>query len=419
MKNDELTTALLDDLRALGDPDVRDERFCEALAESLLANAITDARRLAPQPSNAGHSARRSRRAASRGRRLVALAVPALALAIFVLVMSFPFGGHGGASAEGLLRRAAAITFEPNQARHLVYDVTMTLPGHLATGTGQIWIAANARGKPVEATETLRLSKTASGRQMVVERDQQTMRGTYTYDGTHNAIVIPSRNDFTSAARSAPTLPLPVYLFDGATVAQRVADLLAHGAVRAHLLPERTIDGVTVDAVRVDGWPNGASIAATLYFDARSHLLRGFDSHGTDPSYDSPVWRVRLAKQTSMPRDKAPADAFALDAPTGAKVQPPPPAFGALLRLCGRQPKLLLGSGKTLLATCQTGHPGLTKNVLVAALVGSAPQDLAAAVQAGAINRPQAEAALQLQRTQIIQMLTSKRPLMKIAAPAK
>jgi hypothetical protein len=106
------------------------------------------------------------------------------------------------------------------------------------------------------------------------------------------------------------------------------------------------INGATVDAVHADGWPNRASVATTLYFDPRTHLLRGFDSHGTDPSYHSPVWRVRLAEQTSMPRETTPGDALALDAPPGAQVQPPPPAIGALPRLCGCQPKLLLGSGK-------------------------------------------------------------------------
>jgi hypothetical protein len=254
---------------------------------------------------------------------------------------------------------------------------------------------------------------------MVVERDQQTTRGTYTYDGTHNRIVIPSRNDPSWAARDSPTLPLPVYLFDGATVAQRVADLAAQGAAHVQLLPQRTIDSVAVDAVQVAGWPNGASITATLYFDATTHLLRGFDSRGTDPRYDSPVWRVRLSRQTSGPRATAPADALALDAPPSAQVDPPPPANGALPRLCGRQPKQLLASGHTVLDACQTKHPRLTEDALVNALAGSAQQDLAAAVKAGAITRTQADAALLAQRTQIIAMLTASRPLLKAAAPGK
>jgi hypothetical protein len=421
MTSDERTTALLEDLRKLGEPDARDRRFREGLAQILLANAVADAGRLEHQPANSGPSPRRSRQrlAASGGRRFGALAAPALALVVFVLAMGFLLGGRGGASAEALLRRAAAITFEPNQARHLVYDVTMTLPGHVASGTGEIWIATDAAGKPVEATETLRLAKSAAAPHMVVERDQQSALGTYTYDGTHNTIVVPSRNDPSWTARNTSTLPLPVYLFDGATVAQRVADLAAQGAAHVQLLPERTIDGVTVDAVQVDGWPNGASIRTTLYFDAGTHLLRGFDSQGTDPSYDSPVWRVRLSQQTSGPRATAPADALALDAPPSAQVDPPPPAGAALPRLCGRQPKLLLASGQTVLDVCHTKHPGLTEDALVNALVGSAQQDLTAAVKAGAITRTQADGALQAQRAQIIAMLTTNRPLMKVAGQGK
>jgi hypothetical protein len=253
----------------------------------------------------------------------------------------------------------------------------------------------------------------------VVERDQQTPLGTYTYDGSHNSIVIPSRNDPSWAARNTPTLPLPVYLFDGAAVAQRVADLAAQGAAHVHLLPQRTINGVAVDVVQVSGWPNGASIAATLYFDRNTHLLRGFDSRGTDPSNDSPVWRVRLAEQTSGTRSTAPTHAFMLDAPTSARVDPPPPAAGALPRLCGRQPKLLLASGQTVLNACQVKHAQLTEDALINALIGTAEQDLAAAVKAGAITRAQAAAALREQRAQIIAMLTSLRPLVKVAASGK
>jgi hypothetical protein len=419
MKSDERTIALLEDLRGLGETDARDRRFREGLARMLLAGALADARRLDWQRASSSDSARRSRQGLGARRHFGALAVPALILAAFVLVMTFPFGSHSGASAEALLRRVAAITFEPNQARHLVYDVTMTLDGHVAAGNGEIWIATDAAGTPVNATETLRLAKSAAPPPMVVERDQQTSLGTYTYDGIHNTIVIPSRNDPSWTARNTSTLPLPVYLFDGANVAQRVAGLAHQGAARVQLLPQRTIDGVTVDAVQVDGWPTGASIRTTLYFDAGTHLLRGFDSHGTDPSYDSPVWQVRLSQQTSGPRTTAPADALALDAPPSARVDPPPPADAALPRLCGRQPKLLLASGQTVLNACQTKHPGLTEDALVNALVGSAQQDLTAAVKSGAITRTQADAALRVQRAQIIAMLTSKRPLMKTAGQGK
>jgi hypothetical protein len=196
-------------------------------------------------------------------------------------------------------------------------------------------------------------------------------------------------------------------LFDGAGVAQRVADLAAQGTTRVQLLSQRSVDGVTVDPVQVDGWPDAAS-RTTLYFDADTHLLRGVDSHGTDASYGS--LQIRLAQQTSGPRDSAPADAFALDAPASAQVQPPPPAMDDVVPRCGSQLKQQLSAGQSLLDICRATNPALTENTLINALIGSAPQDLAAAVAAQAITRGQAEAALQAQRSQIVAMLTSTNP---------
>jgi hypothetical protein len=398
MNNDELTASILEDVRALCEPDARDERFRAELADRLLAAASADAGRL-----------RQRRFVGRRERRLRPLVAPAAALALLALLMSFLVAGRGGASAEALLRRAAAVTFEPNQARHLFYDVTTTSAGHVVTGMGEIWIATDAAGRPVQATETLRLAKSATAPTMVVQRVQQTPQGTYTYDGSHNRIVIPSRNDPGSSSRG-DTLPLPVYLFDGADVAQRVADLAAQGTTRVQLLSQRTVDGVTVDPVRVDGWPDAAS-RTTLYFDADTHLLRGADSRGTDPSYDSPALQIRLAQQTSGPRDSAPADAFALDAPTSAQVQPLPPAIAGVAALCGSQLKQRLAAGQSLLDICRATNPALTKDALINALIGSTPQDLATAVAARAITRGQADAALHAQRSQIVSMLTSKSPV--------
>ena len=398
MNNDERTASILEDLCGLCEPDARDERFRAELADLLLAAASTDAGRL-----------RHRRLVGRRERRLRPLVAPAAALALLAVLLSFLVPGRGGASAEALLRRAAAVTFEPNQARHLLYDVVMTLPGHVATGTGEIWIATDATGRPVQATETLRLAKSATAPTMVVERAQQTPHGTYIYDGTHNAIVIPSRNDPSSSGR-ADTLPLPVYLFDGATVAQRVGDLAAQGTTRVQLLSQRPIDGVTVDPVQVDGWPDAASMTR-LYFDADTHLLRGADSHGTDPSDGS--LQIRLAQQTSGPRDSAPADAFALDAPASAQVQPPPPAMDDVAPRCGSQLKQRLAAGQSLLDICRATNPALTENALINALIGSAPRDLAAAVAAQAITRGQAAVALQAQQSQIVAMLTSRNPVVE------
>lgn len=408
MKRDDCTTMILEEVRDLGEPDARDEQFGHELADLLLACAAD-----LPQPCGTKALAWPRPR-----RRFRPLAAPAAALAVLAVILSFMFAGHGGASADALLHRVAAATFPPNQAQHLIYDVTMTLSGRTAHGTAEIWIATDKAGKPVAATETLRVAKVASAPTLVVERDQQTPLGTYTYDGTHNAIVIPSRNDPGWSSRETETLPLPLYLFDGTTVAQRLIDLSSQGAVRVQLLSPRTIDGTSVDAVEVDGWPNGSAVSTTLYFDRSTHQLRGFDSHGTDATYNSPTYQVRLAQQTSTRRASAPTDAFALDAPASALVSPPPPDMAVLMGLCRSQIKLLLAGGEDLLAACRAGNAVVTRNELLAALVGTAPQDLAGAVAAHAITAEQAQAALQAQRTQIIALLSAPHPGLGSSAAA-
>lgn len=410
MRNDERSPSVLEALGALGEPDTRDERFRAELAAVLLARASSDQERLRTRPPVSRRRERRVRPAAALATLLVAV----------VLVAGFVVAGHRSASAEALLRRVAAVAFAPNQARHLVYEVTMTLSGRVTKGTGEIWIATGAAGKPPEVSDTLRLAKARSAPPLVVERDTQTRLGTYTYDATHNAIIVPSRNDPSWSTRESSTLPLPLYLFDGTTAAQRLADFASRGAARVRLLSKRTVDGVTVDAVRADGWPNGDAIRTTFYFDADTHLLRGFDSQGVNASSNSPVWHVRLVRQSEGPRDAAPKDVFALSAPPSAQVQPPPPAMAALMQLCRSELKPLLSRGETLTDACRAANSGVSQDALMRALVGSARQDLAAAVAARAITPSQARAALQAQRTQIITTISAHRPSVHpIAAPAK
>jgi hypothetical protein len=397
MSIDERTASMLEDLRALGDADARDERFGADLGESLRTRALAYADR--PGPAAPVVPARRSRRFRS-------LATPVAALLVLVIALAFLLASHRGASPQAFLRRVAAITFGANQARHLVYGVTVTrLSGRVTHGTAEIWIATDASGKPVQATETLRLPAIARESAAVIQGDEQTPLGMYTYDGAHNVIVVPSRNDPSWSGRATARLPLPVNLFDGTTIARRLAELASEGAAHVQLRAERVVDGATVDPIQVDGWPDGNAARTTpqttLYFDAGTHLLRGFDIRGNDSSPNSPVWHVRLAKLTEGPRLSAPRAAFALGAPDSAYVAPLPPDMRALVRLCQGQPKLLLMRGRTLLSACRAGNPAVSADTLVAALVGSAGQDLADAVAVGAITPAQARAALQAQRTQI------------------
>ncbi len=177
----------------------------------------------------------------------------------------------------------------------------------------------------------------------------------------------------------------------------------------ARLLGQRTLDGSTVDAVQVDGWPDGGS-SVIFYFDTDSHLLRGFDVTNTDPSSDAASWQARLASERTMPADATPPSTFKLNAPANANVQPPGPDSDVLTRLCPANLKLFIIRGESLLTACQSKTPGLTEDALVAALAASIKTDLDAAVAAGVITQAQAAQALATQQTQLRTFVTTSGP---------
>jgi hypothetical protein len=92
--------------------------------------------------------------------------------------------------------------------------------------------------------------------------------------------------------------------------------------------------------------------------------------------------------------------------------------MSAFAQLCRSQPKkLLLAEGQSLLDACRAGNPAVTRHTLVDTLVGTAPQDLAAAVRERAISETQAHAALEALRAQMV-TLTAAHPVISPAPPA-
>jgi hypothetical protein len=234
---------------------------------------------------------------------------------------------------------------------------------------------------------------------VLVERVIETPAGIYSYDAEHNTIIVSSRDDPSWAGRGI--VALPPFLFDGARVAQRLQQLGQSAEDGVRLLGQQTIDGVTVDAVEVDGWPNGGSPRTTFCFDADSHLLRGFDAVNTDPSDNAPSFRVRLSGHETMAVASLPEGAFRLNAPEDAVVEPTSPSGDALARLCPDFSNQALAQGESLLQICQSTNPGLTEEELVAALLAPAKSLLDAAVAAGQIAAAQAAAGLAAQRSQL------------------
>jgi hypothetical protein len=316
------------------------------------------------------------------------------------------------ASAQRVLRRAAAIHLAPNSALHVVYRVTVTFAGQsgdkaagLHSGTADAWIESDAAGNPVVSAQTLTIDV-----KNIFSRYIQAGGETYSYD--------PELRDDNTIAMGSETLLDPAWLvpnhmFDGATVARYLNAPSQQQGVQ--LLPEQTLDGHTVDVVQVDGGPDRPALRTTLYFDARTYLLRGFDASGIDSSYPIPTWQVRLASETTMPSSSVPPHTFTLNAPPGARVDLPAPDFAgfgtAFEATCHStlNLKAAIGSGQTPLAACRQTNPGVTETQLVEALVAPMRHDLEAALAAGQLSTAQESTALRDLQIQISALVTTAR----------
>jgi hypothetical protein len=392
-------TPLLRDLLDLSEPDARDEQLRAAVRERLIAQAAqaTPAVQLRPR--------RRARSRLGLAAALAATLAAALALGVAFL------GGAGGASAQTVLRRAAAVRLGADQGADFSYSVQRTLSDRTTAGSAEVWIETGSDGTPTRVAETLVIAKDPAGPPVLANRHIETRAGTYSYDQDQNTISVSSGDDLSWSTRATPTVPLPAYLFNGATVAQGLQELGQSGQAGVRLLGQQTVDGVTVDAVQVDGWPDGGSLRATFYFDADSHLLRGFDVVNTEASDNAPSYQVRLTRTETMAAAAVPAGTFTLNAPAGALVEPPPPDTDALSRLCPEfgNGKELLAQGETVLQICQASNPGMTEDELVAALLASPKADLDAAVAAGQITAAQAAVGIAAEKAELEQFVTTSK----------
>src|SRR5262249_477368 len=177
--------------------------------------------------------------------------------------------------AQTVLRNAAAVRFGAHRTVRLAYSVQLTRDGRNARGIGEVWVKTGAAGQPTDVAETFSLPKTASAPLRLAERDIETPPVAYTYQAIDNTIEILHQR-VSSLPTQSPTVPLPGFLFNGATVARLLQQLSQGTTGGAELVGQTTIDGHTVDSVQVDGWPD-AGTRTIFYFDANDHLLRGFD----------------------------------------------------------------------------------------------------------------------------------------------
>jgi hypothetical protein len=326
---------------------------------------------------------------------LAAVAALALSGALAYLHLQSP----APASAQSVLQRAvaAATHLAPHEVLHLVYRLTNVVSdtGRF-TGTIDVWIQADAHGAPVLLAET---QTTRGGDGAVPSVERRVFHGStgWEYRARDNAI--------RPVATDAPG---PGLFIGGAAY----FNAFAQGAQQsARLLPRQTIAGVTCDVVRVD--PLYAP-SYTLYFDARSAVLRALDVAGGRGG------RGLLVAETALPASAVPARTFALNAPATARTASPATADAAataglyavdhtalaLVSVCNTPPdalKTAMASGNaTPLAICRATAPEMTQAALVAALIAEekARLGLAEGVALGSLSPDQA--------AQILANLTTK-----------
>jgi hypothetical protein len=315
-------------------------------------------------------------------------------------------------SAQPVLRRAAAVQLPPNSALHLVYRVTVTFAGQSGdngagphSGTADVWIESDAAGHPILSAQTLTLAV-----KNIFTRYIQAGGETYSYDPElrrDNSIAISPETPFD------PSWLVPNHLFDGATVARYLnAPSQQQGVQR---LPDQTLDGHAVDVVQVDGGPDRPALRTTLYFDAHTYLLRGFDATAIDSSYPLPDWHARLTNDVTIRASAVPPHTFTLNAPSDAQIDLPGPDSSAMAAAfqatCHTTLnfKAAIGSGRTPLDLCRDTNPDVTQAQLVDALVAPTRHDFDRAVADGQISQGQEDGALMTLRTEIIGFVTTAR----------
>jgi hypothetical protein len=323
--------------------------------------------------------------------------------------------GPSTASAGTILHAAAASGPMPGEAGHYVYTFTVSGPGvdgPPGEGTVEVWINRSATPRISMQTVSLGGAK-AEGRlshSSLVGRFVELGRDIYGYDAAHNALSLPS------AGNAAPAIVLPNEAYDGAALARTIEQLAARGS-RVVALPPQTLEGVPVEVIQADGVLDRPALRLTLYFDAQTHVLRGFDAASDDPSYPTPSWQVRLQSQATMPDSSVAPGTFALDLPAGTRVEEDP--RGALPAACGgitvashRGSLTPRSAGKPAaidpLALCRQHDPSLTADQLAAALAQKPDAQLQEAVAAGILSTREASLARATLQSQLARLVAGQ-----------
>jgi len=326
------------DLRALGRLDAHDEAF----GRDLRARLLRQARDIAPVSIE-----RTTTMAAmvtpAKGRfgywpfglrtRLISIATAVLLILGGDIVLNVSSVRQPTpVSAQTVLRYAVAAltTASPDEVVHVMS--THYYGDHSSFGTGNQTLGSG----PITVTIDQLTQYTATGAISQQMAAGTTITGTLLFRmvqtgqlariyGTRSNIVeefgIPQNTGFSWADNTFGVAPQQLVL-----AARQNA--LPH----VRLLPEQKLDGVTVYVVESSyADPAAPGVAAArmrsprhvfrLYIDAQNYTIQGMDALEADPGATlHVVERMRVTKRETAPLSSLPADAFALNAPTTARV---------------------------------------------------------------------------------------------------
>jgi hypothetical protein len=394
--HDKSLSLLERELKELSSPQQHDELFRTELRLTLKDQAARQ-----PTPRFLG-----DRWLAGGRRRLVFIAGAVATASLVTLIFGYlrltgstPLVGPTPASAATVLRAAAVSALVPGEVGHYTYSFTAQLPGADPTtesGTVDVWIAG---GDPARSAQTVTVTRAPGASGALLARIIQVGGASYGYDATHNELTLPAEQN------AAPAIVLPNGAYDGASLAQSIERLAARGSRVAALAPQ-TLEGRPANVIEADGVLGRPSLRITLYFDAQSDLLRGFDADSIDPSYPLPYWRVRLRSAITMATTAAPAGTFSLQIPAGSSHVGLSADKLALPSECGgSKPASAAGS---LLAACQANAPGVTAPQLASAMSRSSDTELRRGVTDGVLSAAEAGAAQGQLEAELVRTLATE-----------
>ena len=224
-------------------------------------------------------------------------------------------------AAQVVLRHASAAfqAVPADRASHATYAITPEPPSRgvylfgttAATGTLDTWIQLDVHGAVARQATTV-----YSGTATMINRTVQTAQmgqAVLTYDARAGTVM--------TTTLSTDDLSSP-HLFDAAGLQHFVQAAGQNADPSARLLPAQPLDGHTVDVVEIDQPRFHEKM--TLYIDAQTYVLRRLDAATvTAEGNVLDAFALHLLRADTAPASSLPAQTFALDAPTTARVLQP------------------------------------------------------------------------------------------------